>query len=81
MSHLTEEQDCSIEPVHVHTSDGKRLVCSITMAFTKALRHYSDNPETAYKLLCEYASHTGLEDGALLDADHIVQLKNFVNAK
>ncbi|MDC9514493.1 hypothetical protein PSH47_15975 [Pseudoalteromonas sp. CST5] len=81
MSYASEDQKNSIEPVHVQLSKGKRVVCSITMDFTKALRHYSDSPEAAYKLLCEYASHTRLEDGTLLDLDHVVELKRFVNPK
>lgn len=81
MNHLSEEQKCSIEPVHVHMHEGKRVVCSITMDFTKALRHYSDSPDVAYKLLCEYASHARLENGALLGLDHVVKLKSFVEAK
>ena len=51
------------------------------MDFTKALRHYSDSPEAAYKLLCEYASHAKLDDGTLLDLDHVVKLKRFVKSK
>jgi hypothetical protein len=81
MNQQPVDQKNSIEPVHVQLSEGKRLVCSITMDFTKALRHYSDSPEAAYKLLCEYASHAKLDDGTLLDLDHAVKLKCFVDSK
>jgi hypothetical protein len=81
MRSSVDEQDTSIEPVHVQLLDGKRFVCFITMGFTKALRHYSDSPEAAYKLLCQYAGYARLNDGTLLDLDHVVKLKNFVKSK
>lgn len=81
MNQSSVDQKCSAEPVYVQLPEGKRLVCSITMDFTKALRHYSDSPELAYKLLCEYVSHAKLDDCTLLDLDHVVKLKSFVKSK
>ncbi|WP_305763149.1 hypothetical protein [Alteromonas macleodii] len=81
MSGSVGEQNTGIEPVHVQLPEGKRVVYSINMDFTKALRHYSDNPESAYKLLCDYASHAKLDDGTLLDIDHAARLKSFVESK
>lgn len=81
MNHLSIDQKTSAEPVYIQLPEGKRLVCSITMDFTKALRHYSDSPDMAYKLLCEYVSHAKLADCTLLDLDHVVKLKTFVKSK
>lgn len=78
MSIQQATQKTSAEPVYVQMPDGNKIVCSITTSFTKALRHYSDTPEAAYNLLCEYASYAGLGDGALLDTEDVVRLKRFV---
>lgn len=77
LSHV-DKRDLTTEPVHVHLSGGETIVCLVTINFTKALRHYSDSPEVAYKLLCDYANHAKLDDGALLDLKHVVKLNDFI---
>lgn len=68
------------EPVHIKIS-GKDLVCLISMDFTRALRHYNDNVEAAYNLLCEYVDLKGIKSGELLDSAHLDSLNEFVAAR